>query len=556
MSDWLKEYSAAVESGEVVAGAEMRALLERLAAERADPRFTYDTAAAERTVGFIQSVVRLTKSPWYGRPMVLLPWQKAFIEAFYSFRMASDGVARFRRALLLTGRKNAKTELCAALAFDALVNGPPGSDVVCSGNDDGDASILRDTVDKMRQMADPAGRVTHRNNRFISNLRTGSQISKLTQRTKSKEGRSIDLAVVDEVHGMRDGEVVNAIWQSMSLKPEPRLILITTEGFTEGGFLDRELAYARQVLAGEADDEDSVRYLPWLYTQDSEQEVWADEKSWEKSNPSIDVIKPRGLLRQQVARARTSRPDRAYVLCKEFNLKTGAAEAWLRPEDYSYDASFDAAGFRGAVCLGAADLAETTDLACVKALLMRPGDDRRYVLTRYFIPESKLSLSPDEAAGADYAAWARAGWLEVAPGADVDVAACADWFYGLYAEHGIRPLAVGYDSRFARGFRARLDDYGIDHEVIEQSAASLNAAVRTMEADLGARRLVFNNNPVDRWCLGNAALKVNDMQQALIVKPGGRAAWRVDGAVAFAILYETYRRHRAEFDAAVSRQGF
>lgn len=31
--------------------------------------------------------------------------------------------------------------------------------------------------------------------------------------------------------------------------------------------------------------------LPWLYTQDSELEVWQDESSWPKSNPTLGVIK-------------------------------------------------------------------------------------------------------------------------------------------------------------------------------------------------------------------------------------------------------------------------
>ena len=61
-------------------------------------------------------------------------------------------------------------------------------------------------------------------------------------------------------------------------------INLTTEGFINDGYLDNELKYAREVLFDEKED---IHYLPWLYTQDNEEEIWQDEQSWYKSNPRI-----------------------------------------------------------------------------------------------------------------------------------------------------------------------------------------------------------------------------------------------------------------------------
>ena len=63
---------------------------------------------------------------------------------------------------------------------------------------------------------------------------------------------------------------------------------ITTEGVTVGGFLDSKLEYARKIIKGEIEDE---RVLPWLYTQDSQEEIFNDPKTWIKSNPSLGEIK-------------------------------------------------------------------------------------------------------------------------------------------------------------------------------------------------------------------------------------------------------------------------
>lgn len=76
-------------------------------------------------------------------------------------------------------------------------------------------------------------------------------------------------------------------------------------------------------------EEDAPRWLIWLYTQDSEAEVWNDENSWQKSNPMIGVVKKKSDLRDLVDKARKSGAQRAFTLAKEFNIKQLSSNAWL-----------------------------------------------------------------------------------------------------------------------------------------------------------------------------------------------------------------------------------
>lgn len=87
---------------------------------------------------------------------------------------------------------------------------------------------------------------------------------------------------------MADDSTVMPIRQALSTQNEPLYFELTTEGFTHDGYLDKRLIEARQVIAGEIE---RPRWLIWLYTQDSEQEVWQDESSWMKSNPGLGKIK-------------------------------------------------------------------------------------------------------------------------------------------------------------------------------------------------------------------------------------------------------------------------
>ena len=545
---YLWEYYQAIRSGEIIAGQELITELEKLIDDYDNPDYYIDRSKALFKMSFMENCVRLTKSPFYGKPMKLMLWQKAFIESIYAWKMAEDGTDRFRRVLLLISRKNTKSEMCSGIALTELITGADGSDIVCSSNDDNQANILYDAINTMRLMIDPQQKDTWKTQQYLRCNINGSKVFKLSDRTKNKEGRNIDEAVVDEVHEMKDNVIVKSIEQSQSLKPNPKLFLITTEGFVNDGFLDEELKRARAILNGEDDSISSRRYLPWLYTQDSEQEVWKDETSWFKSNPSLGVVKRWDYLREQVDLARKSKADRMFTLSKDFNIKVSNSEAWLTSDQLSYSKEFDIEDFRGAVCLGGVDLAETTDLCSAKALLMRYDDKTKYIKSMYWIPESKLERSPDTEAGAKYSEWAKAGLIRIVEGNEIDVSLIADWYFELYKDFGIKTYKVGYDQRFANEFIKRMDEYSFETEMVYQNRYVLSSPMRLVEADIQDELINFNNNEIDRWCLENTAVQVWDTGHIMPIKIKGQSSKRIDGTLSLVMSYEMLRRHRTEFN--------
>ena len=556
-NSFLIEYRERIQAGEIIVGVELRTELDNLIDDlKHNDDYYYDTTDSRIRIDFMENCVRLTKSPFYNQPMVLMLWQKAFIETVYGFKMARDRVEmqrvidRFKKILLMISRKNSKSELCSAIGLSEFITGNEGADIVCSSNDDNQASLTYDAIDTMRTLIDPESLDTHRNQRYLLNKITNTKVFKLSDRTRNKEGRNIDFGIVDEVHEMKTNVIVKSIEQSQSLKDNPKLILITTEGFVDGGFLDEELKRARAILKGEDDSISAARYLPWLYTQDSEQEIFIDPQTWYKSNPSLGVIKKWDYLREQVDLAKKSKSDRIFVLSKDFNIKQNVAASWLNLEDFNYDMNFDPEILRGSLAIGHVDLSETTDLCCAKALVEKSGI--KYVLTQYFIPQTKLEPEHDDHnAGAKYKEWADAGYITICEGNDIDLSIVADWFYNvLYKEYGIKLYKCGYDQRFAKEWLTRMSDYGWykgengELEMILQNAETLNNAMLLCESDFKSRLINYNNNPVDHWCLGNACVKVNERRQGLIVKTNKEK--KIDGAVTFVSLYEVYRRYRTD----------
>lgn len=172
----------------------------------------------------------------------------------------------------------------------------------------------------------------------------------------------------------------------------------------------------------------------------------------------------------------------------------------------------------------------------------------------YFIPEGKLENSDDAASGARYKEWAQKGLITIMPGLDNDLSKVADWFGSLYKEYGIRTFKCGYDQRFAKDFLERMEMWGIECEMVLQNKETMSNAMKLCEQELKAQHVNYNENEVDRWCLGNASMEIDNLGRVLCVKINNQATRRIDGAVTLIILYEIYRRYRGQLNQYSGRR--
>lgn len=557
---YLLEYREAIRRGEIKAGVEMITELDNLLADLDDEQYRYDTELSDLIISFIENCCKLTVAPFYGKPFILELWQKAFIEVSFSFQIQSidsgEWVQRFQEILLLIARKNGKTELIAAILFTLLILGGEGSQIVCSGTNDNIASICYDTIDRMRLLVDPQSVDTWKNQKGIKCKINGNFIFKLCDSTRGKEGRNIDIAGIDEIHELQNDGIYKPIQQSTGVKESYKIFMFSSEGFTNDGFLDSKSKEYRAILNGEDRTESAKRKLAWIYSQDSEAEVWETNEdginpNWQKANPSVGKIKKWSYLRDRVDEARRSKANRAFVLSKDFNFKVSNSTAWLEKSDYDYISEFDLEDFRGAWGIGAVDLSETTDTTNAKIMLRRKDDNKKYILSHYWIPESKLENADDKNAGAKYHEWAQQGLVTICEGNDNDLSLVADWFYEIMQKHGIQFLKFGYDQRFKQDWVKRMEYYGWNDKedliMINQSPDVLHTANCQVEADL-KDHLLIGLNEVDKWCFSNAALKVNGQGKSLVVKIDGQKERKIDGAVCSVILQETYNRYRTDWN--------
>lgn len=542
----LETYQRMIKNGEVIVGEYIEKEIDNLCEDLNNPAYYYDTTEAEKRFRFQETLCLQSKQPYYMKPIILMPWQKAYWESLYSFRMKDTGLRRFTEGLLEIARKNGKSTMFAADGNTDLFVGEGGTDICCASNDDRQAKLIWSEIGGMRSRLDPKKVLTGQNLTEIRNKLKNITVFRMSAKTEAKDGFNISKTYLDESHDMESDDLAEACWRGMSSKDEPLFLNCTTQGFVADKYLDKKIQYAKDVIDGIIDD---PHFLAFLYEQDSEQEIWQDESSWEKSNPSIRYgVKKIAKLRRDIEVAKTDKGARIHMLCKDFNIKQNSAQGWLGESDFVYEMQeIDLEEWRGCYCLAAVDLAETTDLSNCKLLFMREGDSTKYIYSHYWLPESKLTDSNDKSAGAEYKEWARDGFVTITEGTMTDNTIIADWLAELKKRYGIRILVCGYDQRFSKEFLNRMDEHGIATELIQQAASVMSTPMKWVEADFRKQAINYGNNPVDKWCFGNACIQVDNLGRVMCVKPKGQHSKKIDGAVTTIILYATLQRFQSEF---------
>lgn len=567
---YLHLYAEKIKSGQIIAGTHIKQGIRRFLDDFDNQELRIDLSESDKRIRFIEHECKLYEAPFSGRPFKLELFQKAIIESIYAIKKwnpeANFGkggwVRKYQDVLILIARKNGKTPLVAAISLSEFMCGEMGTKILYGSNDFEQADLAFSATDAMREESPSMAKRTRRNQKgiFFGNpkhrktkgkysYQNKGSIRKISANGKNKEGRNIKVGVVDEVHEMEDDHLIMPIQQALSTQDEPLYFEITTEGFTEDGYLDHRLADAQKVLDGELDRPD---WAIWWYSQDSEEEVWQDEKSWQKSNPGIGVIKKWSYLRKQVEEAKSNPSQRAFVLAKDFNIKQNSSAAWLDEATIANTETFDPETLRGQYYIGGLDFAETTDLCSARALFEDQQTKKKYTLQMYFIPEAKADAILDDDSQLNperknYREWEKQGLVVICPGAEVDAELVAGWFVDLYEHYGMMPYKIGYDNWHSKDFQEIIaDNFG--KEVLERIGMdfmSLSGPMRSLESDLGRNVLVYNNNEIDRWCLSNTGYKTNNIGLIMPVKKYGTSKNRIDGTLSDIICYATFNRYRS-----------
>lgn len=378
-------------------------------------------------------------------------------------------------------------------------------------------------------------------------------IKALANETNSMDGLNAHAAVIDELAAIKNRDTYDLIKQAMGAREQPLLFCITTNGFVRNGIFDAQYAYAKKVLYGEVQ---APRFLPLIYELDDAAE-WDKPEMWVKANPGLGTIKKKEYLEEMVQKAKDDPSFKPTVLVKDFNIPQTAQSAWLTFEDLHNEEQIpEGAKFR--YCIGGFDAADSVDLNAAKAICRNPENDKLYIKQMYWIPQAVLDRQEEqgnrrERDSVPYSLWVSQGLMRTCPGKKVDKRVILDWFCELREKEDIYPLYIGYDPWHISDelLRAFEQEFGRNVMIpVRQGVLTLSQPMKDLKADFQEKKIVYNNHPIDKWCLINTEEKKDINGNVQPVKSDERTR-RIDGTAALLDAYVVYLDKKDEFESLI-----
>lgn len=543
----IREYYGKIASGEVAVSEKVRKVYKRLLEEMEAPgQYIFDEKKAVRPIEFIERFCKHSKGEWAGHPIQLELFQKAYVSALFGFVDKDTGLRRFRETLFVVGRKNGKSTLLAGIALYMLIGDhEPGPEIYSVATKKDQARII---FDETRNMVSQSPQLKALIRKRKADLYCDSVMGKMQALGKNSDtldGLNANCVIMDELHGVRDRNLYEVLKQSQSARRQPLMIMITTAGTVRECIFDDMYAYAKNIIDGTVKDD---TFLPVIYELDGKEE-WKNPNAWQKANPGLGSIKKIADLEVKVNRAKNSPNDLKGILVKDFNIRETSASAWLSFDAINNESRFQIERFRNSYAIGGADLSITTDLTCATLLMMDRETEERFVSQMYWLPEDLLETRVKEDK-IPYDIWEKKGLLRLCSGNSISYSDVTDWFLEMVNVNGITPAWIYYDSYSARYWVSEMEQYGFNMIRCIQGAKTLSLPMQQLGADLQAKKINYNNNPILKWCLTNTGVQTDRNGNIVPIKAQSPKR-RIDGTASLLDAYVGLVDHYNEFRDAV-----
>lgn len=533
-----EQYFGGILDGKIVACEKMKRVSELLMNEYLVPEeFHFDYDIANRHVEFIERFIK-RPSGRLGEPLELQLFQKARLQAIFGFVDDND-LRQFNECDIIEGRKNGKTTETAAVEIDMLVNDGEGSPQVYNVATMLDQAKLGfNAAHKMIKMSPALKKHVHKRASDLYFPHNMGYIKALASNSNSLDGLDVHCGVIDELAAIKNRDIYDVVKQGMGARSQPLLFCITTNGFVREGVFDAQYEYASNILLGKIKNK---RFLPFIYELDDPKE-WDQEEAWIKANPGLGTIKSVDYLRQMVQKAKDDPSFKPTVMVKDFNIKQTSVSSWLRYEDLNNEEKIEP---KFDYCIGGFDAADSTDLNAAVAMMQRPGDPKIYVKSMFWIPQSVIdeaerSGSRRERDNVPYSLWIQQGYMRTCPGNKCDKKIFQDWFDELREKEDLYTMFLGYDPWHIDDstLRSMKGDFGQNSLIpVRQGTITLSEPMKNLAAEFKAHNVVYDNNPVLKWCLINTKTKADVNGNIQPVK-GLDSRNRIDGTVALLCAYK------------------
>jgi phage terminase large subunit-like protein len=491
---------------------------------------SFNEAAAQFAIDFVQECCRHVKGPLGGQLIKLEDWQKAIFTNLWGWKRP-DGTRRYREALIYLPRGNSKTTIAAAMVNLMLFTEPePGAELYSSGAERDQARLCFETVAGMiRQEAELEKRAEIFKYSIVVDDRSYKALS---AEAGTKHGFNVFFLVNDELHAHKTPELTEVLMTGTGKRTQPLVVHLTTADYErENSVCNQKHDYARKVRENSLNPQVGVcdpSFLPVVYEATPEDD-WTSPDVWVKANPNLGVSVPLDYIQRECERAKEDLGYRSTFQRLHLNIRTKARTRWIAPEKWATcGGAVDLAALVGRQCGGGLDLSSKQDLASF--VLCFPMDDESFwLLPRFWIPEEaarerqRKDLIP-------YLQWAKAGAITLVPGETIEYPMIEEQIKQDWETYQIE--SVNFDPWNAQATHDRLAAHGVEMVEFSQNLRQFNEPSKEFSKLIVQRRLIHGNHPVLNFCAENVEVYTDPSGNIRPVKCKEGSPLKIDGIVA------------------------
>lgn len=557
----ITEYWNKIQSGEEVVGQKIyktyRHIIEQLNSK--DGEYFYDPKRANHILEFFENYCHHSKGKVGGKLVELELWEKAMLATVFGF-VDIEGNRQYREAVLIVGKKNGKSLLASGVGTYMLTgDGENGPEVYAVATKKDQAKIIWLEAKRMIKKSPALAKRVRPLAAELDCDGNDGVFKPLASDSDTLDGLNIHCALMDEVHQWKNGRALyDIIADGVTAREQPLVFITSTAGVIREDIYDEKYEEAEKVINGYGDPDGyhDPHFVAFVYELDSRGE-WIDPKCWKKANPGLGTIKNAKALAAKVEKAKQNPALVKNLVCKEFNVRETSSEAWLTFEQLDNRDTFSLDPKEKRFIwhhngedielpyprygIGGADLSSTTDLTAGKVIFTIPGyEEYLFALSMYWLPDSLLEKRTKEDK-IPYDKWADRGLLQLCEGNKVRYQDVKAWFVEIQEVFDIYLPWIGYDSWSASYWVDDMTDYFGKSAMVPviQGKKTLSDPMKRLGNDLDSKLIIYNNNPIDKWCLANTAYD-EDVNGNIQPHKTSKPTRRIDGTAALLDAYTVY----------------
>lgn len=546
------DYWNKIQSGEIVACRKIYLWYKYQAQRINEPsgEYFYSAKRANHVIEFFENFCHHSKGKVGGQKVKLELWEKAHLATVFGF-VNINGFRQYTESILIVGKKNGKSLLASGVGlYMQIGDGENGPEVYSVATKRDQAKII---WTEAKRMVNKSPILRKRIRPFVGELSSEDfncgVFKPLSSDADTLDGLNINCALMDEIHQWKNGrKLFDIIADGVTARDQPLIYETSTAGVIREDIYDQKYEEAERIINGLFDPEGykDEHVAVFIYELDKREE-WKDEKCWIKANPGLGTIKNYNALKAKVDKALQNEDLVKNLVCKEFNIRETSTEAWLTFEDIDNRKTFDLKELRPTYGIAGTDLSSVIDLTNATVIFRVPNDENIYVLQMYWLPEDLLEKRVREDK-IPYDVWKERGLLRTCPGNKVHYKYVVDWYEEVQNELDIYLFKGGYDAwsaeYFVQDMHSRFGKTVM--EPVIQGKKTLSGPMQSLGADLAAKKVIYNNNPILKWCLTNTS-KDEDINGNIQPCKSHLGTRRIDGMAGLLDAYVVYERHMQEY---------